>query len=224
MEWNLTNIAILLGVLLFGYVIGLVEANLKASKKIRALESQLRHLEVPPAAAGSKPAGEKDLLRLWTPETAGDLHLDLDGQRVNPQALGTAERQRLIALLSRMRPWLEARQAAPPASPGPEAPAAAPAAQPTAARPAAAGTVRAEDEPPTANSIVAQVNRILKARIAGTSLAERGITLQESTEGGVFVYVGLTRYNGVDEVPDPQVQAAIRAAIAEWENRATPGG
>ena len=36
--------------------------------------------------------------------------------------------------------------------------------------------------------------------------------------------VGLTKYNGVGEVPDPQVQAMIRAAIAEWENKYTPGG
>jgi hypothetical protein len=35
--------------------------------------------------------------------------------------------------------------------------------------------------------------------------------------------VGLTKYNGIDEVPDPQIKAAIRSAITEWENRYTPG-
>jgi hypothetical protein len=39
----------------------------------------------------------------------------------------------------------------------------------------------------------------------------------------VAVYVGLTRYNGIDEVPDPDIKTAIRAAIAEWENKFTPG-
>jgi hypothetical protein len=37
------------------------------------------------------------------------------------------------------------------------------------------------------------------------------------------VYVGLKRYAGVGEVPDPAVQSAIRAAIAEWEKKFTPG-
>ena len=64
---------------------------------------------------------------------------------------------------------------------------------------------------------------ILQARLAGTPLEDRGIFLTQSPEGGVNVYVGLTRYNGVDEVPDPEVKAAIRAAITEWENKYTPG-
>jgi hypothetical protein len=38
-----------------------------------------------------------------------------------------------------------------------------------------------------------------------------------------MVYVGLTKYMGVDDVPDPEVKAAIRSAIREWENRFTPG-
>jgi hypothetical protein len=39
----------------------------------------------------------------------------------------------------------------------------------------------------------------------------------------VMVYVGLTRYNGVDDVPDPAIKAAIRDAISEWEDKYTPG-
>ncbi len=71
--------------------------------------------------------------------------------------------------------------------------------------------------------MVAQIDTILQARLAGTPLAERGIFLTQSPEGGVNVYVGLTRYEGIDDVPDPEVKAAIRAAIAEWENKYTPG-
>jgi hypothetical protein len=70
---------------------------------------------------------------------------------------------------------------------------------------------------------VSQIDSVLQARLEGTSLGDRGIFLTQSPEGGVIVYVGLTRYNGVDEVPDPEIKAAIRAAISEWEDRYTPG-
>jgi hypothetical protein len=85
-------------------------------------------------------------------------------------------------------------------------------------------TIAKEDRPSApANSIVSQIDSVLQARLEGTPLGERGIFLTQSPEGGVIVYVGLTRYNGVDEVPDPEIKAAIRAAISEWEDRYTPG-
>ncbi len=71
--------------------------------------------------------------------------------------------------------------------------------------------------------MVAQIDEILQAHLDGTPLGERGIFLAQSPQGGVYVYVGLTRYDGVEDVPDPEVKAAIRAAIKEWENKYTPG-
>jgi hypothetical protein len=85
-------------------------------------------------------------------------------------------------------------------------------------------TIAKEDRPSVpANSIVGQIDSVLQARLEGTPLGERGIFLTQSPEGGVIVYVGLTRYNGVDDVPDAEIKAAIRAAISEWEDRYTPG-
>jgi len=72
-------------------------------------------------------------------------------------------------------------------------------------------------------TMVGQIDAILQAHLASLPLEKRGVRLIESPEGGVVVMVGLTKYNGVSEVPDPQVQAMIRAAIAEWENKYTPG-
>ena len=54
-------------------------------------------------------------------------------------------------------------------------------------------------------------------------LEERGVFLAQSPDGGVMVYVGLTKYMGIDEVPDAEIKAAIRAAIALWETKYTPG-
>jgi hypothetical protein len=64
---------------------------------------------------------------------------------------------------------------------------------------------------------------VLQKRIANTPLASRGVSLMESVTGGVNVYIGVSRYEGIDDVPDEEVKSAIRAAIAEWENKYTPG-
>ena len=74
-----------------------------------------------------------------------------------------------------------------------------------------------------ATSIVRQIDAILQERLAGTPLEDRGVFLAQSPDGGVNVYVGLTRYAGIEDVPDAEIKAAIRAAISEWENKYTPG-
>lgn len=56
-----------------------------------------------------------------------------------------------------------------------------------------------------------------------TKFAKAGIRLQESLQGGVQVYVGLQKYATIDDVPDEQIKSEIRAAIAEWEQKYTPG-
>jgi hypothetical protein len=85
-------------------------------------------------------------------------------------------------------------------------------------------TIAKEDRPSApATSIVGQIDSVLQERLAGTPLEERGIFLSQSPDGGVMVYVGLTKYMAIDDVPDADIKAAIRAAITEWENKYTPG-
>jgi hypothetical protein len=113
----------------------------------------------------------------------------------------------------------------PPVSPAP-APVqpAAPPLQPVPPTLIPESTIAKEDRPAApANSIVSQIDSILQARIAGTSLEARGVFLAQSVEGGVIVYVGQTKYLRVDEVPDEDIKSAIRAAISEWEKKYTPG-
>jgi hypothetical protein len=70
--------------------------------------------------------------------------------------------------------------------------------------------------------MVTQIDAILQTRLRGTPLEDLGIRLVESAKGDPVVIVGDKSFTGVGEVPDPAVQAAIRAAIAEWERRYTP--
>ena len=71
--------------------------------------------------------------------------------------------------------------------------------------------------------MVGQINAILQLRIANTPLSSQGVTMMESPSGGVIVFVGVNKYEGVEDVPNEDVKAAIRAAIAEWEQKYTPG-
>lgn len=222
--------------LLFVYIFGLVEGRSKGYKKRKAEEQQERQSQPPPKPE-TVTVDDPGLLRIKNEN--GAFALDLDGARVNPISLSPDQRRRLIELLSVMRPWLEGR-ATPTSAEIASAP--LPESRPleqTASRPAPVqpapmspqpvatpkpSTIAKEDRPVApANSIVTQIDTVLQARLAGTPLEERGIFLTESSEGGVNVYVGLTRYNGIDDVPDPEIKAAIRGAITEWENKYTPG-
>jgi hypothetical protein len=169
------------------------------------------------------------------------LTLDLDGARVDTRTLSSDQRKRLIEMLNVMRPWLEGKPVTPPPPPQPRSASTPSAVSPPSTPSAAIQTpqpalspstpvtprspsIAKEDRPVApANSIVGQIDAILQARLEGTPLDERGIFLAQSPEGGVMVYIGLTKYMGVEEVPDAEIKAAIRAAIAEWENKYTPG-
>lgn len=80
-----------------------------------------------------------------------------------------------------------------------------------------------EEKPFASLSIVGQIDSILQSRMMNTPLAGQGIRLKESPQGAVEVYVGLQKFHGVDDVPDQTIRAVIRAAIAEWEEKYTPG-
>jgi hypothetical protein len=74
-------------------------------------------------------------------------------------------------------------------------------------------------EKKTAQSIVAQIDDILQAQIKGTEMESRGIRLVESPTHGVTVWIGLKAYQGMDTIPDEEVNLAIRTAVKEWEAR-----
>lgn len=222
MDWNLTTILTLVGVLLAGYGIGLLEMHLRRQRKIRLLEEALRAEKAktaaaslaasssaaapaPPAAPAPGPGG----LRLWN-DDAGALRLELDNVRpASPAALTPEQRRRIVALLTQVRPWLEGGPVAP-AAPG------------LRSAPAAAKVIEPPPPPPS-KSIVGQINDVLQARLVGTPLASRQIRLAETLSGGVRVFIGMQSYEGIDAVPDPEVVAAIRAAIAEWEKNVQIG-
>jgi hypothetical protein len=236
-------VGIALATMFFGYFFGLFEGRGQGYKRRKkeeendpvfraALEKSLPTASSVPAHK-TGPAAELELLSVRQ-DVNGKTQLDLNGERLNAAGLSPQQRKRLIELMVLMRPWVEGRAAPeqtpvpastqrPPvslsdrlrAATGPERPVTQPTPASTAVAPPAPASL------PT--SIVAQIDAVLQGRLVGTPLADLGIRLVESLGGGVTVLVGNDHYAGVAEVPNPEVQAAIRAAIAEWETKYTPG-
>jgi len=236
MEWSfspLIAIVIFMVFMFFGYGFGLFEGRNQGYKKRKEEERE----EKP--ARESQPSNSPmdlappapSLLRL-SQNDRGYLHLEMDNQSIDTSAMTSDQRRRLIELLTVIRPWLEGKPAAPPAVPPPPRPAPAPSAarmpvsppasEPASPPPSPLGN-KEEEEPAAPQSMVTQIDGILQSRLAGTPLEEKGIRLQESLQGGVLVWVGLNKFEAIDDVPDDEIKQAIRAAIAEWEKKYTPG-
>lgn len=241
LEW-LQNPAFAIGLaivaMFFGYFFGLFEGRGQGYKKRQTEETEKNKTEsapeqLPPAVPPT-PSDEVSVLDV-SMDSTGKMRMKLEGERIEASTINSDQRKRIIAVLTQIRPFLEASThpspTPPPAQPRPvsppkEAPSSrpSPAVAPSPSPKPVPSSDKAKDEPAVApRSIVEQIDSILQSQMAGTPLMETGIRLQESPEGGVIVWVGMEKFEGVNEVPDEQIQAAIRAAINVWENKYTPG-
>jgi hypothetical protein len=145
---------------------------------------------------------------------SGDLWLEMDGKRVRGgEALLSEQRRRLVRLVLDLRPWLEKI----PPNEG------FPFAMPRSGMEVSPGEPELNKKVPTepAKGIVEQIEDILQARLAESPLKERDIHLLTGRNGVVLIKDGTNTYEGLDSVADPEVQAFIRQAVAEWEKSHT---
>jgi hypothetical protein len=239
--------------LLIGWIIGFFDSNNRTAKKIQSAEANaaiaMKEAENKIAEANQRLAeipaqqpvtvqDDPGLLRLKN--NGGYFALEMDGAPVR-NALAPDEKRRLIELLTVIRPYLEGglppqAPAMPAPAPRPAMPAPRPAPMTAFAAPAApaAETLAPDGTPKTlinpddkkvmaSLGMIAQIDAILQWRLATSTFARRGIRVTESPEGGVHVEVGLEKFEAVDDVTDPEVKAFIKASIAEWEKKFTPG-
>jgi hypothetical protein len=219
---------------LFGYGFGWFEWGRKLKETQRMLEEKKAQelpkakeeplTTPPPGPLPPLPHEEPALLVLR--EVNGRLRLNLEGTVLEAETISTIQRKSLIDVITRIRPWIEGRAApvavpAPTPAPATTIPLTAPVAAASPTRPVAVAAKKEEVLAPL--SMVAQIDEILQQSLLGTPLEKMGVKLVEIPGGGVTVTVGLNHYAGVGEVPNPEVQAAIRAAIAVWEKKFTPG-
>ena len=222
MEWNLPTIGIVTAIFFIGYIIGLVEAaikqKIKDKKKAAAVEKEANELLKPPLAEVKTP----NLFSINRDPTNA-LVMEVEGQAyANKEDLSTDNKRKVVNLLVELRPWLETDATSPTSPPEKTGP------EPIKARPLAAQPVHpqvphtpslAKKSPPTrpVGSIVSQIDEVLQTRLATSSLANQGIRLVESPSGGVLVYIGLNKYDGIEAIPDPEIQTFIRQSVEEWE-------
>lgn len=215
-------------VLLIGFFIGYVDSNIRSVKKIEAAETKAnvvradaeQKLAAAEALKASAPAAVDDPGMLRLKNKNGTPSLELDGVMLNAKNISPAQKKRLIELVTVMRPWMEGGQT--PAAPHltPPMPAMP---KESVVRPLQPLKKPEAEKPLASLSIVQQIDTVLQERLLNTPLEKSGIRLQESPQGGVEVYVGLQKFESIDEVPDETIKKIIRAAIAEWEEKYTPG-
>jgi hypothetical protein len=227
----MTILYILIAVIV-GWFIGFLDSNMRSAKKIRAAEENAQALigeaEKKIAQLEQKytdaPVVQDDPGLLRLKRNNGRFILEMDGVPV-PMELTQDMRKRLIELITVFRLWLDPVKSSPTPTPTPPAPVRVAVPNPAPVSPPPATQVKKpEPEKSIASlSIVQQIDFILQERLMNSPMSRRGVRLQESIQGGVEVYVGLQKFDAVDDVPDEEIKSAIRSAIAEWEKKYTPG-
>jgi hypothetical protein len=179
---------------------------------------------------GKEKGGRKALLKVWQDPQKSGLVVDMDGKEFSQSVqLNARQRSQLSQLILTLNDWLEARQGT--QEPGERlrsrqvTPIEPPLAEKTprglnlSPSNVLSNALKADvprSQLPT-ESIVGQIDAILQGKLKGSPLQGKAIRLMEVPGVGMVVMVGLERYDQVEQVPDRQIQAVIRAAVREWE-------
>lgn len=75
-------------------------------------------------------------------------------------------------------------------------------------------------EPPkeAEKSIATQIDELLQEKLPFSLLRDHSIRLLELPDRGMVVFVDGESYDGVGDVPDPEVRQFIQSCVAEWES------
>lgn len=221
MEFNWATIGVLVAVWLIGYLLGLLEASFKESAKQDPLDNETparkkENGENDSRVKEAAPPLETEVVAIYE-RISGAFKVRLDGKMIEyADNLKPEERERLLSILVKMRPWVEKPKEAEPHSVG----------QDIGTAPTAIKLGKSEKvEEALAEmafrdlSMREQIDYLLQKKLEGHPLAGRGICLGSSPSGGVVFQIGLEKYEWLDEIPDPAIREIIQAAITEWEEK-----
>jgi hypothetical protein len=173
----------------------------------------------PPSTHKLAGEGDVQVFSAWRTRN-NKVWLEMDGLRLeDKEALQAKQRQRLIDMVVSLRTWLEtARPSSPTTAPISVTPQQT--IQPsTIVTPhkTIARVDKGAKPIPAFKSIVEQIDDVLQVKLIASPFNDREISLVEGSDGTVIVKDGKNRYAGIDAVPDPEIKALIRQAVAEWE-------
>lgn len=203
-------------------------AREEARKKFAEAEQLLKEAK---ALGANVPHSGDDKALLKVKE--GDnfrVQIEMDGKPLSAP-LTPERKMRLLELVNHFRPWIEGGAQIPSPQPDPAslAPQISIPAEPSV-KPVSVTFPMTQQKPKTDPetefkllTMVKQIDVVLQKRIAGTQLEPLGIHLQDAPTGGLEVLIGEKKYETIDDVPDANIKSAIRAAIAEWEQKYVPG-
>jgi hypothetical protein len=207
--------------ILFGLLAGLLIASLFSGREPKSEE-----------AAGSTkadtPEGEapnQDILKLRR-DSQGALQVSLGGSFYQaPGQLEPSQRKQLGEIGQQLAGWLqeadqplELKQQPCDAALEPERGVSR--IQPVKPAPLSYLLERSHSQPKAGpESLAGQINKILQEQIAAGPLAEKKVEVVDSPSGGIQILLDADHYEGIDQVPDEEVRAAIRAAVKTWERQ-----
>jgi hypothetical protein len=217
----------------------------KARTVIETLQNTLKERDqsIAELQAASKkesdrpPTNEQTALRVLA-MPSGQWGIEIDGQPVPIETLTTEQRQRLVAIIVKIRPWIDGKKISDSPVPAPQNTAPAQTAPPPPPVLASAPAPTTPPQQPRINplrglrsmisneikkdivaapqSIIALIDEILQQKLYSSPLAAKSISLEEGGLGEVLIHVGAVRYSGLDSVPDPEIRAIIQEAIDEF--------
>ncbi len=208
-----------------GFIIGAVVAYFFIDRgKERSEEEPAESAEEKPAP---KPAAEEPytglplerfnpLVRLYREKSTGKLVTEVDRKiYLSRETIPVEQLRMLREAAESWTNWLGIEKEAPSVQ-------AAPTLTPPLSKPMPDSSVLAASilpvDKPRATSIVGQIDEILQEMLAHSPFANRTIRLTQEANFGVIVWVDQERFNGIDAVPDAEIQTIIRAAVKKWED------
>jgi hypothetical protein len=158
-----------------------------------------------------------------------NIKVSMEGLPVTPDTLSNEQRERLKKILSKMPPYIVAPAPKPADTVVEAEPVVIP---PVVEKPEPApkpridlrkGAVmvltddvmrKVEQKP---KSIVGMIDDVLQTKLETSPLKEKKIALKDGPHGEVIVVVGTEEYEGIESVPDTEIQTIIRQAVSEWD-------
>jgi hypothetical protein len=200
-----------------GLVAGYVLGNAREGQANEAPEVQAKDFSI------AEPKYPPDALHIWRDNTSKKLILQIGERTIQAMEPFTSTEQKYLQqLLTYLQRWL----GGPVPTPTPK-----PTAQPILQRQPAPGVrvspieiepSETADDTAAPKSIVAQIDTILQEKLSLSPLKDRGVRLMESPDGSMIIYIGLESYRDLEDIPDEDIIAIIRASVKEWERQQRP--